>query len=76
MDRTDTSLIALRRILRATELYARTLAQTAGLTPVQIRVLQIVLSADSITPKKNIVADGRQPPRRSRHCWTVWQPSR
>ena len=42
MDRTDTSLIALRRILRATELYGRDLARTHGLTPVQIRVLQIV----------------------------------
>ena len=51
MDRTDISLIALRRILRATELYGRTLARTAGLTPVQVRVLQIVLSHDSVTPK-------------------------
>ncbi|MFU8825486.1 MarR family winged helix-turn-helix transcriptional regulator [Yoonia sp.] len=50
MDRTDTSLIALRRILRATELYGRTLAQTAGLTPVQIRVLQIVMTHGSATP--------------------------
>lgn len=50
MNRTDTSLIALRRILRATELYGRTLAQTAGLTPVQIRVLQVVLSHGSATP--------------------------
>lgn len=50
LDRTDTSLIALRRILRATELYGRTLALTAGLTPVQIRVLQIVLSHGSATP--------------------------
>ena len=29
-DRVDESLIALRRILRATELYARDLAQAAG----------------------------------------------
>ena len=50
MNRTDTSLIALRRILRATELYGRTLAQTAGLTPVQIRVLQIVQMQGSTTP--------------------------
>jgi DNA-binding MarR family transcriptional regulator len=50
VDRTDTSLIALRRILRATELYGRTLAQTAGLTPVQIRMLQIVMSHGSATP--------------------------
>lgn len=52
MDRTNTSLIALRRILRATELYGRTLAQMAGLTPVQIRVLQVVLSHGSVTPKQ------------------------
>ncbi|MDK3017078.1 MarR family winged helix-turn-helix transcriptional regulator [Pseudodonghicola flavimaris] len=42
MDRTDVSLIALRRILRATELYGRELAQAAGLTAVQFRVLQVV----------------------------------
>ena len=42
MDRTDASLIALRRILRATELYGRALAQAAGLTAVQFRVLQVV----------------------------------
>jgi len=42
MDRTDNSLIALRSILRSTELYGRELARSAGLTPVQIRVLQIL----------------------------------
>jgi len=42
MDRTDVSLIALRRILRATELFGRELAQTAGMTAVQFRVLQVV----------------------------------
>ncbi len=52
VDRTDASLIALRRILRATELYGRTLAHKAGLTPVQIRVLQIVLSRGSVIPKQ------------------------
>lgn len=41
-DRTDSSLIALRRILRATELYERSLAQAAGLTPAKLRVLQIL----------------------------------
>ncbi len=61
MDRTDTSLIALRRILRATELYGRTLAQTAGLTPVQIRVLQIVLSHGSATPKQISLQMGVSP---------------
>lgn len=52
MDRTDTSLIALRRILRATELYGRTLAQTVGLTPVQLRVMQILLNEGEVTPKR------------------------
>lgn len=51
MDRTDDSLIALRRILRATELYARELAHSAGLTPAQLRVLQIVDEKQSTTPK-------------------------
>ncbi|MFC2967898.1 MarR family winged helix-turn-helix transcriptional regulator [Acidimangrovimonas pyrenivorans] len=42
MDRTDASLIALRRILRATEMYRRDLAQAAGLTAAQFRALQLV----------------------------------
>ncbi|WP_417721431.1 MarR family winged helix-turn-helix transcriptional regulator [Salipiger sp.] len=52
LDRTDESLIALRRILRATEQYERTLAQAAGLTPAQLRVLQIVAGqrAGTATP--------------------------
>ena len=49
--RMDDSLIALRRILRATELYARDLAHSVGLTPAQLRVLQIVDERDSATPK-------------------------
>lgn len=51
MKRSDISLIALRRILRATELYGRELARAAGLTAVQIRVLQVVAETGSITPK-------------------------
>lgn len=51
MDRTDQSLIAIRRILRATELYGRELARAAGLTAVQIRVLQIVAERGHATPK-------------------------
>jgi DNA-binding MarR family transcriptional regulator len=50
-DRTDESLIALRRILRATELFARDLAHAVGLTPAQLRVLQIVAENSSATPK-------------------------
>lgn len=49
--RMDDSLIALRRILRATELYARDLASAVGLTPAQLRVLQIVDERDGVTPK-------------------------
>jgi DNA-binding MarR family transcriptional regulator len=50
-NRTDESLIALRRILRATESYARDLAHAVGLSPAQLRVLQIVAERDSATPK-------------------------
>jgi DNA-binding MarR family transcriptional regulator len=50
MDRTDDSLIAIRRILRATELYGRRLAREAGLTAVQLRVLQIVDEKGDATP--------------------------
>ena len=49
MDRTDQSLVALRRILRATEIYGRKLAKAAGLTAVQFRVLQIVAERGSCT---------------------------
>ncbi|WP_370287238.1 MarR family winged helix-turn-helix transcriptional regulator [Pseudooceanicola nanhaiensis] len=50
MDRTDISLIALRRILRATELYGRRLAKEAGMTAVQFRVLQIIAEHGHATP--------------------------
>ena len=50
MDRTDMSLIALRRILRATELYGRDLARAAGLTAVQVRVLQVIAETGRTTP--------------------------
>lgn len=50
MDRTDISLIALRRILRATELYGRRLAKEAGMTAVQFRVLQIIAENGYATP--------------------------
>ncbi|MBT9384780.1 MarR family transcriptional regulator [Pseudooceanicola sp. CBS1P-1] len=51
MDRTDDSLIALRRILRATELFGKELAHAAGLSPVQFRVLQLVAEQGMSTPK-------------------------
>ncbi len=41
-DRIDDSLIALRRIIRATALHERDLAQAAGMTPAKLRVLQIL----------------------------------
>lgn len=41
--RTSASLIALRRILRATELFERRLAAAGGLTPAQLRVLQLLI---------------------------------
>ncbi len=50
MDRTDVSLIALRRILRATELYGKELASAAGLSAPQLRVLQIAGEEGSATP--------------------------
>lgn len=51
--RTDDSLIALRRIMRATKMYERKLAQAAGLTPAKLRVLQILLGRgpEGATPK-------------------------
>ena len=52
MDRTDQSLIAIRRILRSTELYGRALARAAGLTAAQVRVLQIVAEKGHATPKE------------------------
>lgn len=49
MDRTDSSLIALRKILRATELFGRELAQSARLTAAQFRVLQMVAETGQTT---------------------------
>ena len=51
VNRTDVSLIALRRILRATEIYGRELAKSSGMTAVQIRVLQVLAESDHTTPK-------------------------
>lgn len=49
MDRIDVSLVALRRILRATDLFGRDLAQSVGLTAAQFRVLQIVAETGQCT---------------------------
>jgi DNA-binding MarR family transcriptional regulator len=52
-NRVDESLIALRRILRATDQYERDLASAAGLSPAQLRVLQIIAGkpGGTVTPK-------------------------
>lgn len=49
LDRIDVCLIALRRILRAAELHGKELAQSAGMTPVQLRVVQIVAETGTST---------------------------
>lgn len=46
-DRIDDALIALRRILRATELHERELAQSVGLTPAKLRVLQLLAAREA-----------------------------
>jgi len=51
MDRIDSSLVALRRILRATEIFGRELARSAGLTAVQFRVLQVVAETGQTAAK-------------------------
>lgn len=48
--RSEEALIALRRILRATEFNARSLARASGLTPSQILALQYLSSRDGATP--------------------------
>lgn len=49
-DRADTALVALRRILRATELNGRELARRTGLTTSQFIILQIIGRAGSAMP--------------------------
>ncbi|WP_083101261.1 MarR family winged helix-turn-helix transcriptional regulator [Pseudophaeobacter leonis] len=51
MDRIDSSLIALRRIVRATELFGREIRQATGVTPAQFRVLQIIAEQGFVTAK-------------------------
>ncbi|WP_114964386.1 MarR family winged helix-turn-helix transcriptional regulator [Alkalilacustris brevis] len=51
MKRSEISLIALRRILRATEQHGRALAAASGLTPVQMRVLKLLQADGRSTPK-------------------------
>ena len=49
-DRLDPALIALRRILRATEISSRALAKQCGLTPSQLILMQIIANAPGATP--------------------------
>jgi DNA-binding MarR family transcriptional regulator len=49
-ERSSTTLVAMRRILRATELGARALARETGLTTAQLLVLQAIAQADAGTP--------------------------
>lgn len=50
MDRLEPALIALRQILRATEINARALAKNSGLTPSQLILLQVIERGRDTTP--------------------------
>lgn len=50
-ERVQASLVALRKIMRATDQHARRLAKHTGLTPPQWLVLQIVGDESETTPK-------------------------
>jgi DNA-binding MarR family transcriptional regulator len=58
MKRSEVSLIALRRILRATEQHGRALAAASGLTPVQMRVLKL-LEVDGLSTPKTLASQLR-----------------
>lgn len=49
MERVDSSLIALRQIMLATETFSKKLAQSVGLTAPQLRVLQLVSKSNQCT---------------------------
>lgn len=49
-DRSETALVALRRILRATELNSRLLASQTGLTTSQFIILQIIARDGKVLP--------------------------
>jgi len=51
MRRSDAALVALRRILRATEEHRRSVARESGLTPVQLRVMGLLASEVHSTQK-------------------------
>ena len=49
MARHDEVLIALRRIIRATDLYSRKLSKVAGLTAPQLLVMQAIVAREEMT---------------------------
>ncbi len=49
-ERSETALVALRRILRATELNSKRLANQTGLTTSQFIILQMVLRGGKVSP--------------------------
>lgn len=48
-ERYDDVLVALRRIMRATELYSKRLSRTAGLTSPQLLILQAIRDSGDVT---------------------------
>lgn len=56
-ERVDEALIALRRILRATELHQKDMAQAAGLSPAKLRVLQILEGQEGQTATPTVLAN-------------------
>ena len=50
MERLEPALIALRQILRATEISARALAKNCGLTPSQLILMQVIEREGEATP--------------------------
>jgi DNA-binding MarR family transcriptional regulator len=61
-DRAQSSLVALRRILRATEENTRRIARATGLTAPQLAVMQIVAEAGEIAPSMIARRAGIAPP--------------
>lgn len=51
MKRDELCLIALRRIMRTTELFGKEFTRTAGVTAVQFRVLQTISEYEQVTGK-------------------------
>lgn len=49
-DRLDNALIALRQILRATEISSRALAKQCGLTPSQLILMEMIAKSGAATP--------------------------